>query len=275
MTSTRAGSPAFGGGLILVLALAGAASGFVRASAPQAPPAHAITWADNRAPIEQCLREGAIERFEDVPIGVTNPKRAFFKPDSPVKSCAWKPLTPGRYGGFWESYKSEIAAYELDKLLGLDMVPPAVERKIDGQWGAAIMWVEGVKGWNARNPISPPDPVAWSLQVIRMKMFDQLIGNIDRNQGNLLHDQDYHLVLIDHSRAFTTITNISRISPPTRIDAALWEKMRALTLPGLQDALKPWLGRGEIQAILKRRDRMQQQIDRMVKERGDASVFIR
>ena len=36
-----------------------------------------------------------------------------------------------------------------------------------------------------------------------MKMLDLLIANVDRNQGNLLYDPDWHLLLIDHSRAFT------------------------------------------------------------------------
>jgi len=34
---------------------------------------------------------------------------------------------------FLDSYKAEIAAYEIDKVLGMRMVPPAVEREIDGQ----------------------------------------------------------------------------------------------------------------------------------------------
>ena len=57
---------------------------------------------------------------------------------------AWRTLPPGIYRGFRESYKSEIAAYELDKLLKMDMVPPTVERQIDGSNGAAQQWVEHV-----------------------------------------------------------------------------------------------------------------------------------
>jgi len=278
MTSRTRLTRAFGGGLLLtlsVVAALGAAGRYADAQQTQAA-APARAWVESRAPIEQCLRDGAIDRFEDVPIGVTKPKRAYFKDGLAVKSCAWKPLAPGRYKGFWESYKSEIAAYELDKLLGLDMVPPAVERTIRGERGAAIMWVDGVKGWDSKKPISPPNSTAWSMQVIRMKMFDQLIANIDRNQGNLLYDADYHLILIDHSRAFTTTTDISRIAPPSKVDAVLWEKMRALTPEELQRTIGPWvLGKREVQALLKRRDRMQQQIDRMVKERGEANVFVR
>ena len=88
----------------------------------------------------------------------------------PVDAMVWKPIKPGQYAGRWESYKSEIAAYELDKLLGLDMVPPAVERQIKGDIGAAVMWVEGVKGWDPSVALAPPNPLEWTRQVVRMKM---------------------------------------------------------------------------------------------------------
>jgi hypothetical protein len=234
---------------------------------------HAITWIDRREPIEQWLRDAPVERSEEIPIGVTKPTRLYFGGEGPARSAAWKPLRPGVYKGFWESYKSEIAAYELDKALDLRMVPPTVERTIRGNRGAVVMWVDGVKSWNIKNPVIAPDPVAWTREVVRMKMFDQLIGNIDRNAGNLLHDGDYHIILIDHSRAFTTTTDIRRISPPTRIDRALWAKMEALTLPDLEAVLGSWIGKSELRAMLQRRDRMKRQIDEMVRERGEA-VFI-
>lgn len=239
----------------------------------EAAPLHAINWIDQRDAIEQWLREAPVERSEEIPVGVTKPTRVFFGGEGPARSAAWKPLRPGVYSGFWESYKSEIAAYELDKALDLRMVPPTVERSIRGAKGAVIMWVEGVKSWNIKNPIVAPDAMAWTREVVRMKMFDQLIGNIDRNAGNLLHDGDYHIILIDHSRAFTSTTDIKRISPPTRIDRELWAKMEALTLESLQAVLGNWIGKSEQKAILQRRDRMKRQIDDMVRERGEA-VFI-
>ena len=45
---------------------------------------------------------------------------------------AWRAVQPGVDRGFRENYKTEIAAYELDKLLKMDMVPPSVERQIQG-----------------------------------------------------------------------------------------------------------------------------------------------
>ncbi len=133
-----------------------------------------------------------------------------------------------RRGGFIESYKAEIAAYQLDRLLGMDMVPPVVERTIDGKVGAAVLWIEGTTGWNNDRPAQGPEP-AWSRQVSRMKLFDQLIANIDRNQGNLLYDGDWHLFLIDHSRAFTARTSTSGIAAINTVDRTLWQRIDALT----------------------------------------------
>ena len=81
-----------------------------------------------------------------------------------------------------------------------------------------------------------------------MKMFDNLIGNIDRNAGNLLVDDDWNLYLIDHSRAFVTETKL-RVEM-ARIDREIWERMLALDEPDLTTALGEWLDRGAIRAML-------------------------
>ncbi len=256
------------------LALTGLAS-LVAAPRQEPAPACAVTWPQHREAIETCLRECAIDHAEEVPIGVTHPKRLFLVAGSAVRSMAWKPLKPGRYSGFWESYTAEIAAYEIDKLFGLDMVPPAAARRVDGEMGAAIYWVDGVKSWKRGETVQAPDSFAWTRQVVRMKMLDQLIGNIDRNQGNLLYDADYHLILIDHSRAFTTTKDISREAQPSLIDQVFWDKIEALTLEDLQAALGSLLENGQIKAILDRRDRMRAEIDKMVAARGARQVFIR
>lgn len=234
----------------------------------------AVTWVGHEREFEEYIRTAPLDHMEDVPIGVTRPKRWFLAPGGPTRSVAWKQLTPGRQKGYWESYKAEIAAYELDKLLGLHMVPPAAERRIDRELGAVIQWVEPVTAWDMKHPVSGPEP-AWSKQVSRMKLFDQLSGNIDRNQGNLIYDADWHLILIDHSRAFTDRKDLGRIAQPGRVDKWLWDKIDVLTLDELKRALGPWLNEKEIDAILARRDAMRAAVAKMIAVRGEDAVFLK
>jgi hypothetical protein len=243
-----------------------------RQPAPAATAACSLSWIGHEAEIEAFLSSGKITRMEAVPIGVTKPKRGYLEP-GPVARFAWKQLPPRRVSGYMESYKAEIAAYHLDRLLDMHMVPPVVERKIDGLVGAAMLWVEDTKGWDLKKPVQGPEP-GWSKQISRMKLFDQLIGNIDRNQGNLIYDADWHLFLIDHSRAFTARKSLDGIAVPGVIDAALWKRIEALTPEEVERTLGAWLSKDEQEAIFARRARMQQAVAKLVKEKGAARVFL-
>jgi hypothetical protein len=240
-----------------------------QATAPAA--ASAKIWEGRHAEFEAYIRAAEIDRFEDVPIGVTRPKRAFLKPGGLVESVAWKVLGPSRKTGYWESYKSEIAAYEMDKLLGMTMVPVAVEKRWKGDTGAAILWLSPIRQWKQVQAL--PKPLKWNRQAILLKMFDNLIGNPDRNMGNLLVDDDWNLFLIDHSRAFIDAKDLP--VKMERIDRDVWNRMLALDEPGMTAALGAWLDGRAIRATIARRDRMKTAIDRLVKESSEAAVFAR
>jgi hypothetical protein len=233
-------------------------------------------WLERHKEIEEYLKTAEVLKVEEIGLGVTKPKRATLAPGGPVDRMAWKTIRPGIHGGFWESYKSEIAAYELDKLLGLGMIPPTVERRVNGDAGAAVMWASPTKSFKDLGgpPSAPPAHFErWNRQLIRAKMFDNLIYNKDPNLGNWLVDPAWNLILIDHTRSFTNGTKMAHVM--SRIDAELWERMKALTEDTLTASLKDWLGKGEIREILKRRDKMAEVIDQMVKEKGEAAVLVR
>lgn len=233
--------------------------------------ASAKTWLDRRETLEDYLRTAEVVKMEDIGLGVTKPRRAYLAPGGPLDRMAWKTIRPGIHQGFWESYKSEIAAYELDKLLGLDMIPPTVERRVKGDVGAAVMWISPTKSFKDLGgpPSAPPDKLAaWNRQLIRAKMFDNLICNIDPNLGNWLVDSSWNL-----SRSFTTKKDM--VHGMTRIDRELWDRMKMLTVESLTPALEKWIGSREIRAIIERRDRMQGVIDRLVAATSEAAVFVR
>jgi hypothetical protein len=242
------------------------------AQEPAAASPSARTWIGHEAAMESYLATAEVVRLEDIGTGVTRPRQAFLKPGGPFESLAWKVLPPGRRSGYYESYKSEIAAYQLDKLLEMHMVPPAVEREIDGQVGAAIMWLEGTRSVKEMGGKVPTGPT-FGRPIRMMQMFDNLIGNIDRNAGNILVDRAGDIVLIDHSRAF-----IEKQDLPwsfERVDADLWEKLKALTAERLSGAIGQWVDRTAIDAMLKRRDRMTKTVDKLVAKKGAAVVIVR
>ena len=255
---------------------------------PQAPPAGATAsapacahiWIGREAEFETFLKAAKVAGLKDVPVGVTRPSRAYLAPGGLAESMAWKQITPGLKNGYYESYRSEIAAYELDKLLGLGMVPPTVEREIEGKVGAAVLWASPTRSFKdlggvpGQANIAGPPPLnvaTWTRLLVRAKMFDNLIANKDPNLGNWLVDPDWHLLLIDHSRSFTTMKTM--VHKMDNIDGPLWEKFKTLDEATLTASVGPWVGRAELRAILDRRDRMQQDIARLVKDRGESVIF--
>ena len=232
--------------------------------------ASARVWQGREAEFEAFLATAPFDRLEDIPLGVTHPRRGYFKPGGLAGSAAWKVIPTGRPNGFWESYKSEIAAYELDKRLELGMVPVAVEKRWKNENGAAILWLSPVHSW--KEVQFKPKPAIWDLQMVRMKMFDNLIGNADRNLGNLIVDDAWNVFLIDHSRAFVTTKDLP--AKFVHIDRALWTRMRALDEPALTTCLGKWLDRGAIRAVLARRDRLAAAIETQVQKNGEAEVFV-
>ena len=260
---------------LLVTALSLAPFASAQQTAAEAT-ANAKTWLEKRQALEDYLKSAEVVKMEEIGLGVTKPRRAYLAPGGLVDRMAWKTITPGIHGGFWESYKSEIAAYELDKLLGLEMIPPTVERSVKGDLGAAIMWVSPIKSFkDLGGPPTPPSikAAAWNRQLVRAKMFDNLICNIDPNLGNWLVDPSWNLILIDHTRSFTTRKDM--VHKLTHIDRELWDRMKALTVETLTPALEQWIGNREIRAIIERRDRMQAAIDRLVASKTEAAVFAR
>ena len=240
----------------------------------------AKTWLGQEEQIEEFLRAAEVVRLEPIGIGVTQPDWMYLAPGGLFERGVWKNLPPGIYRGFYESYKAEIAAYELDRLLGLQMVPPKVEKRVEGDLGMAMMEVTDAPTVWALGGFPIITPLAqrawWTVQLIRAKMFDNLINNRDPNEGNWMVDSAWNIILIDHSRAFTRGTEMQHPFG-SLVDQELWERMQQLDEATLSAALGEWLSEGEIRSILERRDVMEGEIAKLIDaaERGELGVFVR
>jgi hypothetical protein len=212
------------------------------------------TWVGHYREVEEYLRTAECVSMETLSWSAPEARRCILRPGGPAARMLWKPLVPGVHRGFRISYKAEIAAYELDKLLTLAMLPPAVEREMQGYKGSATLWVENLLPPTGGASPSPSDQSRWETQLTQMMMFDNLIGNKHRNQSNTLRDAAWNMILLDHSGAFVPDAELPHRLP--QIDQGLWGRIEKLTRKELDAALGPWLDAPEIAGILDRRERM-------------------
>ena len=126
--------------LVAVAALASTA-GSQEASAEVCPARH---WVEQRETIENFLEVAEVQSVEAVGMGVTDPQLVILNNDGQINQATFKPIKRGRHKGFWESYQAEVAAYRLDKYLGLEMVPPTTFKRIEGEMGSLQFWVRTV-----------------------------------------------------------------------------------------------------------------------------------
>jgi hypothetical protein len=259
---------------LTLVALASAQSPPAVPAPPETPAVSSKVWIGHHAEYEEFLKTAPIDRLTAISVGVTHPRRAHFAPGGLAASAAVKDLPPGIRAGFWESYKSEVAAYELDRLLGLDMVPPTVERRIEGNLVSVQLWVEGCRAIREVDQKAPHDPAPWNRQIYRQRVFDDLIANVDDNAGNILVDPLWNMILIDHSRCFFS-DSMPFEKQMNRIDRPFFDRLKALDEATAMARLKPWvLSGGTVRGLLKRRDKIVAHFEARARELGEDAVFV-
>ena len=152
---------------------------------------------------------------------------------------------------FRDSYKYNVAAYELAKLIGLNMIPPSVERRVAGHGAAVTWWVDRVAMVELdrqKKKLQAPDQTDWNRQMHNVRAFDELIRNTDRNQGNLVITTDWQIWMIDHTRAFRMHKDCANLKGLRQIDRKLLANLRDLSRQSLVDHLGAFLLRARSQA---------------------------
>lgn len=169
----------------------------------------------------------------------------------------------------------ECAAYSLAQLFGLENVPPAVTRSINGRWGSLQVWIEGTITGNDRRQqgLQPPDPQVWFLNERLMSVWDQLIFNDDRNPGNILIDSDWDVWMVDHTRAFQRNSGLRDPEQVTHCERGLWRRLREVSDDEIRAAVADYLSPAEIEDLLDRRAKLVERISTLIFERGEGAVI--
>ena len=179
--------------------------------------------------------------------------------------------------GFVDSYRYNIAAYRLARLLGLDdVVPVSVERRWRSRTGAMTWWVDDVmmdENGRIERGLRPPDGESWSRQVDRVKLFSQLVHDTDRNQSNVLITRSWRVWTIDFTRAFRPWPALRSTEGLVRCDREVYKELRAMTFEELEAATGDVLEPREIEGVLARRDLLVAHYEKLLSERGEAAVL--
>ena len=242
-----------------------------------------------REKFEELLKTAEIIKAQEIGEGVTKPWRLFLNTDGPGMSGCWK-NPEGIQKGHQEGWQYEIAAYRMDKLLELGMVPPTVEREFDGKKGSFQLWIESqfslldVMENGVPLPNKNPEATIFNRGKYLTRAFDSLIANEDRTQQNILYTKDWRTILIDHSRSFRSARKYRRRllygkkgskekKLFRQLPRAFVERIKSLDYDNVKNAVEPYLTDEEIHALLARKELLLSEIEEMIAETGEDNVL--
>lgn len=156
-------------------------------------------------------------------------------------------------------FAPELAAYRLDRMLGLYMVPVTVRREIDGVQGT-LQYVpletlserERVANGKGDHASCSPDK-----QRAAMYVFDTLIHNSERTPLSMLYNLDnWQLILVNHENSFGV--TIGRPAYLENVELKIGDQWRTALSDMDDEKLSKNLGdvldKGRLAALAKRRD---------------------
>jgi hypothetical protein len=218
---------------------------------------------------------------------VTNPYKLTLEKDGVKHLGLWKNIDKVEMARP-DRWRYEIAAYRMDRLLGLNMVPLTIERRHKEDRGSLQLWAESQFNLETKNDkkigVPPRYTYGWNNATFLQRAFDNLIANEDRHSNNILITQDWRMILIDHSRSFRVSKKFTDKLIYTekhpegpklmkQLPRAFVEKLKGLSAESIKGAVGEYLDDDEIKAILVRRDLILAEIDRLIKKNGEENTL--
>jgi hypothetical protein len=249
-----------------------------------------LTRADETAPskeqIKQFLLTAKVVSSHQSKKGITHTSRLTLSDGTLTHDASFQPVDEHTmqkkfFDGhietnFVDSYKYNIAAYALAEMIGFDdMMPVYVERKWEGQTGSLSWWlpIKMDEAERVKSNLQPPDADAWNNQMYKIRVFDQLVYDTDPNLTNFLISKDWKIWRIDFSRAFRVETDLRDTKALVKCDRQLFGKLKALDGNQLEEQTKRYLTKGEVKAVMERRDKIVAYFQKLIAEKGEDQIL--
>jgi len=175
-----------------------------------------------------------------------------------------------------DSYKYELAAYELNKLLDLNIVPPVVEREIEGIKGSVQQYIKNFirESDRKRRNIEPPDPKNFENTLEEIKIFENLVYDECLDTDDIfIQTEDWKVWRVDFTEAFSPSSELLPGCKIRRCSKKLYKNLQKLDNDSIKAKLKLYLNDEEIKTLLIRKKIILDKIKQLIEEKGEESVL--
>jgi hypothetical protein len=175
-----------------------------------------------------------------------------------------------------ESYKYELAAYALDKLLDFQKIPAIIEREIEGTRGSLQIRIEDCFGLDEqqRKNIPPPDSQAFANALDEINVFENLVYTKRTELDDILiQKESWKIYRVDFSDAFSPTPDLIPEQKITRCSKTLFQNLQELSDEVIKNRLAIYLNDEEIAALLSRKALIIKTLKKRIEEKGKAAVL--
>ncbi len=232
----------------------------------------------NPEEIEAYLRTAAITDRREGRSGRTDPWTVTLDDGKTVRRAMFKYIDRRRPDPqlLPSSYRYELAAYALNRHLGLDSIPAVVEREIENIPGALQVFVENAVRESDRREKGPEpsDPEAFLTAMQVIKIFDNLVYNSCADADDIyVGKETWKIQRVDFNGAFDTFKELVAGCDFSRCTRALFQKLIDWDDKKVTDIMAPFLNPEEIKALSVRKNLILQKIQQLIKDKGEKAVL--
>ncbi|MDX1503151.1 MAG: metallophosphoesterase [Thermoanaerobaculia bacterium] len=205
------------------------------------------------------LAEGVVVDTREIGRGSTRPRLVVLERNGFRGRGVFKSVeAPAEGAAPADRFEHEVAAYRLDRRLGLGLVPATVVRRLGDEDGSLQYWIEGAVDREAAqvHGLELAKSSKTTRRLALGRLFDALIGNAEREDSDVLCEvRGDGVFLIDHSEAFPVSHDLPEtVDPSAAIDPPLEAALLGLDRAWARRELGELLSEAQIEALLARRD---------------------